>query len=58
MNFGIDAARTLFTLSKKDRSGQQKEKTSESMIFYCLKKMHLEINGHYLNLLKQILMIR
>ena len=58
MNFGVDGSRNLFTISKKDRSGQQKSKTSESMILYCLKKMHQEINGHYVKLSKQIQTIK
>ena len=58
MNFGVDDARNLFTLSKKDKSGPQKSKTSESMIFYGLKKMHQEINGHYVKLSKQIQTIK
>ena len=37
MSFGVDGARNLFTLSKKDRGGQQQSETSESMILYCLK---------------------
>ena len=48
----------LFTLSKKDRSGQQKSETSESTILYCLKKIHQEINGHYVKLSKQIQTIK
>ena len=44
--------KNLFILSKKDKSGQQQSKTSESMILYCLKKMHQEINVRLL--LKQI----
>ena len=48
-------AKNLFILSKKDKSGQQQSKTSESMILYCLKKMHQEINVRLL--LKQIQMI-
>ena len=58
INFGVDGARNLFTLSKKDRSGQQKSETSESMILYCLKKMHQEINDHYLKFSKQIQTIK
>ena len=58
MNFGVDGARNLFTLSKKDRSGQQKSETSESMMLYCLQKMHQEINGHYVKLSKQIQTIK
>ena len=46
MNFGVDGTMNLFTLFKKDRSGQQQNETSESIILYCLKKMHQEINGH------------
>ena len=37
MNFGVNDASYLFTVSTKARSGQQKRKTSESMILYCLK---------------------
>ena len=58
MNFGVDGSRNLFTLSKKDRSGQQKSETSESMILYGLKKMHQEINGHYVKFSKQIQTIK
>ena len=43
---------------QKDSSGQQKSETSESMILYCLKKMHQEINGHYVKLSKQIQVIK
>ena len=39
MNFGVDGARNLLTLFKKGRDRQQKSETSESMVFYCLKKM-------------------
>ena len=58
MNFGVDGARNLFILSKKDRSGQQQSETSESTILHCLKKMHQEINGHYAKLLKRIQTIK
>ena len=58
MNFGVDGTRNLFILSKKDCSGQQESETSESMILYCLKKMHQEINGHYVKLSKQIQAIK
>ena len=58
MNFGVDGARNLFTLSKKDRSGQQKSETSESMILYCLKKMHQKVNDHFVKLSKQIQTIK
>ena len=58
MNFSVDGARNFFTLSKKDRSGKQKSETSESMVLYCLKKMHQEINGHYVKLSKQIQTIK
>ena len=43
MDFGVDDERNLFTLSKKDRSGQQQTESSEPMILYCLKMMHQEI---------------
>ena len=46
MNIGVDGAKNLFTLSKKDRSGQQQSETLESMILYYLNKMHQQINGH------------
>ena len=58
MNFGVDSRKNLFTLSKKERSGQQKCKTSEFMMLYSLKKMQQETNGHYKKLLKQILTIK
>ena len=58
MNFGIDGVRNLFTLYKKDRSGQQKSQTSESMRLYCLKKMHQEMNDFYKRLSKQIQTIK
>ena len=58
MNFGVDGARNLFTLTKKDRSGEPKSETSESLTLYCLKKMHQEINGHYVKLSKQIQTIK
>ena len=46
MNIGVDGAKNLFTLSKKDKSGQQQSETLESMILYYLNKMHQQINGH------------
>ena len=58
MNFGVDDTRNLFIFSWKDSSGQQKSETSESMILYCLKKMHQEINDHYVKLSKQIQAIK
>ena len=58
MNFGVDGTRNLFIFSRKDSSGQQKSETSESMILYCLKKMHQEINDHYVKLSKQIQAIK
>ena len=48
MNFGVDSAGNLFTLSKKDRSGQQQSKTSESMLKACvcyfLSKFYFSLN--------------
>ena len=58
MKFGADGVKNLFRLSTKDRSRQQQSETSESMILYCLKKKHQEINGHCAILLKCIQMIK
>ena len=46
MNFGVDSARNLSKLPKKDRSGQQQSETLESVILDCLRKMDKDINGH------------
>ena len=58
MNIGVDCAKNLFTLSKKDRSGQQQSETLESMILYYLNKMHQQISGHCAKLLKRIQTIK
>ena len=58
MNFGVDSARNLSTLPKKDRSGQQQSETLESVILDCLRKMDKDINGHCAKLLKQIQTIK
>ena len=58
MNFGVDSARNLSTLPKKDRSGQQQSETLESVILDCLRKMDKDINGYCAKLLKQIQTIK
>ena len=39
---------------KKTEVGQKQSKTSESVVLYCLKKIHLKNNGHCTKLLEQI----
>ena len=45
MNFGVDDARNLLTISKKNRSGQEQSKISESILYCHLHKI-VEMNPH------------